>query len=135
MYNGLLADEGIQISDQTTQDIASSDSQAQPGDGDGTIGTLTSDAYALLFGVSYVYYLVCAGAVLIMFGVFRWLVLVKKDNFDRVAIAWRLLLGGLLCGLTLLVMQDSGDLVVGYTSSGWFLATFLMALGTGEYCR
>ena len=69
IYNGLLADEGIQISDKTTQDIASSDTQSEPGDD--TIGTLTSDAYTLLFGVSYIYYLVCAGMVLIMFGVFR----------------------------------------------------------------
>merc|ERR1712225_169038 len=127
IYNGLLADEGIQISDRTTQDIASSDTQSEPGDD--TIGTLTSDAYTLLFGVSYIYYLVCAGMVLIMFGVFRWLVLVRKDVFDKVAIAWRGVLGVLLCGLTLLVVQESGDLVSSYTSSGWFLATFLLALG------
>merc|ERR1711939_512486 len=127
IYNGLLADEGIQISDKTTRDIASSDTQSEPGDD--TIGTLTSDAYTLLFGVSYIYYLVCAGMVLIMFGVFRWLVLVRKDVFDKVAIAWRGVLGVLLCGLTLLVVQERGDLVSSYTSSGWFLATFLLALG------
>ncbi|KAG4435579.1 hypothetical protein IFR05_008925 [Cadophora sp. M221] len=125
IYNGLLADEGIQISDKTTQEIANSYTQR----GNRTIGTLTSDAYAQLFGVSFIYYLVCAGVVLIMLGVFRWLTLSRKDGFDRVAIGVRVLLGLLLCGLSFLVVQKSGDLVDRYTESGWFLATFLLALG------
>ncbi|KAH9214817.1 hypothetical protein DL95DRAFT_461652 [Leptodontidium sp. 2 PMI_412] len=62
IYRGLLADEGIQISDKTTQEIANSYTQR----GNRTIGTLTSDAYSQLFGVSFIYYLVCAGVVLIM---------------------------------------------------------------------
>ncbi|KAH6718581.1 hypothetical protein BKA61DRAFT_668924 [Leptodontidium sp. MPI-SDFR-AT-0119] len=125
IYKGLLADEGIQISDKTTQEIANSYTQR----GNRTIGTLTSDAYSQLFGVSFIYYLVCAGVVLIMLGVFRWLMLSRKDGFDRFAIGIRVPLGLLLCGLSLLVIQKSGDLVDRCTESRWFLATFLLALG------
>lgn len=66
-----------------------------------------------------------------MLGVFRWLMLSRKDGFDRFAIGIRVPLGLLLCGLSLLVIQKSGDLVDRCTESGWFLATFLLALGAG----
>ncbi|KAH7336705.1 bacterial low temperature requirement A protein-domain-containing protein [Rhexocercosporidium sp. MPI-PUGE-AT-0058] len=125
IYNGLLADAGIQINDKTTREIANTSTQR----GNRTVGTLTSDAYSQLFGVSFIYYLVTAGIALIMLGVFRWLVLLRKDVFDRLAIGIRMLLGLLLCMLSLLVVQRRGDLVNKYTGSGWFLATFLLALG------
>lgn len=96
------------------------------------IGKLTDQAYQEVFGLAFVYYLFCAGLILIGLGIFRRMILSQADVFDYIAIAVRIIVGCFLCFLNFMQLQPSGQLVADYAQSGAFLPTFLFALLLGK---
>ncbi|KAI9719986.1 MAG: hypothetical protein M1812_003111 [Candelaria pacifica] len=85
------------------------------------------DSFTGVFKLVYIYFFVSAGVVLVLLGVFLWIVRRRgRDVYDGIAIGIRGVVGVALLGLA--AVAGNEELVDNYMQSPWVIGTVLVAL-------
>ncbi len=90
-------------------------------------------SFTRVFKLVYIYFFVSAGVVMLLLGMFLWIVRRRRrgrDVYDGVAIGVRVFVGCALLGLVGFVADEG--LMDRYLQSAWVLGTVLVALVLGE---